>query len=83
MTALYTKYKEKGLTRGEIRKIAAKPKPLVDGPIDLAFVDQFFDKLYALDVTKLSEEQMATLLPTLVNLRSMVYQKMKALRYEE
>ncbi len=42
MTALYTKYKESGLTRGEITKKTAKPKP-ADAPIDLTFVDQFYD----------------------------------------
>ncbi len=34
MAALYTKYKESGLTRGEIRKKSAKPK-LAGAPIDL------------------------------------------------
>lgn len=79
MTALYTKYKESGLTRGEIRKKTAKPKP-ADGPIDLAFVDQFYDKLYTLDDTKLSVEQKTALSLTLEKLRSMVYQKMKLLK---
>jgi ParB family chromosome partitioning protein len=78
MAALYAKYKEKGLTRGEIRKIAAKPKP-TDVPIDLAFVDQFYDKIYTLDDTKLSSEQKAALHHTLEKMRSMLYQKMKVL----
>jgi hypothetical protein len=79
MTALYTKYKETGLTRGEIRKITAKPKPATDAPIDLAFVDQFYDKLYTLDETKLSAEQKAAIHVTLEKMRSMIYQKMKVL----
>jgi len=80
MSALYTKYKETGLTRGEIRKIAAKPKPAADAPIDLAFVDQFYDKLYTLDDTKLSAEQKAALHVTLEKMRSMIYQKMKVIK---
>jgi ParB family chromosome partitioning protein len=79
MTALYTKYKESGLTRGEIRKKTAKPKP-ADAQIDLAFVDQFYDKLYTLDDTKLSAEQKVALSLTLEKMRSMVYQKMKGLK---
>jgi hypothetical protein len=79
MSALYTKYKESGLTRGEIRKKSAKPKA-ADAPIDLAFVDQFYDRLYTLDYTKLSADQKVTLNNTLVKLRGMVYQKMKHLK---
>ena len=80
MIALYTKYKENGLTRGEIRKITAKPKPATDGPIDLAFVDQFYDKLYTLDDTRLSVEQKVTLHVILEKMRSMIYQKMKVIK---
>ena len=79
MTALYTKYKESGLTRGEIRKKTAKPKP-ADAPIDLTFVDQFYDRLDLLDITKLSAEQKAALSITLVQLRSMAYQRLKVLK---
>jgi len=79
MVALYTKYKATGLTRGEIRKQTAKPKP-VDAPIDLAFVDQFYDKLYMLDDTKLSAEQKTALHATLEKMRSMIYQKMKVIK---
>ncbi len=79
MTALYTKYKATGLTRGEIRKQTAKPKP-VDAPIDLIFVDQFYDKLYTLDDTRLSAEQKAALHVILEKMRSMIYQKMKIIK---
>jgi ParB family transcriptional regulator, chromosome partitioning protein len=79
MATLYTRYKESGLTRGEIRKAAAKPKP-EDGPVDLAFVDQLYDRLYLLDETRLTAEQKTTLNATLVKLRSMAYQKMKHLK---
>jgi ParB family chromosome partitioning protein len=79
MIALYTKYKASGLTRGEIRKQTAKPKP-TDAPIDLAFVDQFYAKLYTLDDTKLSTEQKTALHLTLEKMRSMIYQKMKTIK---
>ena len=46
----------------------------------LAFVDQFYDKLYTLDDTKLSADQKVTLNLTLEKLRNMVYQKMKLLK---
>jgi len=79
MTALYTRYKATGLTRGEIRKQTAKPKP-ADAPIDLAYVDQFYDKLYMMDETRLSAEQKAALHLTLQKMRSMIYQKMKVIK---
>lgn len=79
MIALYTKYKASGLTRGEIRKQTAKPKP-TDAPIDLAFVDHFYDKLSLLDVATLSAEQKVALKLNLVQLRSMAYQKLKVLK---
>ncbi|NVN90369.1 MAG: ParB/RepB/Spo0J family partition protein [Desulfuromonadales bacterium] len=81
MTALYAKYKEKGLTRGEIRKITAKPKPKSDDvPIDLSFVDQFYNRLDVLDITKLSADQKSALKITLTQLRSMAYQRLKLLQ---
>lgn len=79
MATLYTRYKESGLTRGEIRKAAAKPKP-ENAPIDLEFVDQFYNRLYLLDETRLTAELKTTLNATLVKLRSMAYQKMKHLK---
>jgi ParB family chromosome partitioning protein len=79
MTALYTKYKETGLTYGEVRKKTAKPKP-TDTAIDLTYVDQFYDKLYTMDEAKLSAEQKAALKITLEKMRSMIYQKMKVLK---
>ena len=79
MAALYTKYKESGLTRGEIRKKSAKPK-LAGAPIYLNYVDQFYDRLYLQDSTALTTDQKATLTLTLVKLRNMVLQKMKQLK---
>jgi len=79
MSALYAKYKESGLTRGEIRKKAAKPK-LAGEPIDLVFVDQFYDRLSRLESAALTVEQKIALNLNLVQLRSMVLQKMKQLK---
>jgi len=82
MSALYNKYKENGLTYGEVRKTTAKPKPAdtADAAVDLTFVDQFYDKLYLLEAATLSAEQKTALSATLTRLRSMVYQKMKQLK---
>jgi ParB family chromosome partitioning protein len=79
MSALYTKYKESGLTRGEIRKKAAKPKVL-DAPVDLTFVDQFYDRIYLLDSATLSISQKVTLNLTIVKMRSMLLEKTKTLK---
>jgi ParB family chromosome partitioning protein len=79
MTALYTKYKESGLTRGEIKKKTAKPKP-ANAAIDLTFIDQFYDRLYMLEDAKLSIAQKTTLIPTLEKMRDMIYQKVKWLK---
>lgn len=79
MTALYKKYKESGLTVGEVRKKTAKPKP-TDAPVDLSFVDQFYDRLYLLESSTLTAEQKAALNLNLVKLRGMVYQKLKLLK---
>jgi ParB family chromosome partitioning protein len=79
MIELYSKYKESGLTRGEIRKIAAKPKP-ADAPIDLAFVDQFCERIDTLDYTRLTAEQKSALNLSFGKLRGVAYQKMKLLK---
>jgi len=79
MTALYKKYKESGLTVGEVRKKTAKPKP-TDAPVDLSFVDQFYDRLYLLESSTLTAEQKVALNLNLVKLRGMVYQKLKLLK---
>jgi ParB family chromosome partitioning protein len=79
MTALYGKYKESGLTVGEVRKKIAKPKP-TDVPVDLTFVDQFYDRLYQLENSTLTVEQKIALSLNLVKLRGMVHQKIKLLK---
>lgn len=79
MLGLYTKYKESGLTYGELRKRIAPPKP-TDKPPDLAFVDQFCERLDTLDLSRLSAEQKASLTISLGKLRSVAYQRMKSLK---
>ena len=79
MTALYTKYKESGLTVGELRKKVSKPKVL-DAPVDLTFVDQFYDRIYTLDSTTLSNSQKVALNLTIVKMRSMLLEKIKKLK---
>lgn len=76
MTALYTKYKESGLTRGEIRKRAVKPKA-ADAPLDLSFVDLFCKRINSMNVGKLSNEQLATLKATLAKLPEILEQKVQ------
>ena len=79
MTALYTKYKESGLTVGELRKKASKPKQL-DAPVDLTFVDQFYDRIYALDSDTLTNSQKVSLNQTIVKMRSMLLEKTHKLK---
>lgn len=79
MSALYSKYKESGLTVGELRKKAAKSKPL-DAPVDLTFVDQFYDRIYLLDSSTLTNSQKVSLNQTIVKMRSMLLEKTKQLK---
>ena len=74
MTALYDKYKESGLTVGEIRKKTAKPK-LSGAAVDLTFVDQFYDRIYLLDSAALTNDQKVSLNLTIVKMRSMLLEK--------
>ena len=79
MTALYTKYKESGLTVGELRKKAPKPKQL-DAPVDLTFVDQFYDRIYLLDSATLTNSQKVSLNLIIVKMRSMLLEKTHKLK---
>jgi ParB family chromosome partitioning protein len=79
MTALYTKYKESGLTVGELRKKTSKPKQ-PDAPVDLSFVDQFYDRIYLLDSKTLTNSQKVSLNQTIVKMRSMLLEKTKQLK---
>jgi len=79
MTALYNKYKESGLTRGEIRK---KPRiaKLVSAPVALTYIGACAEKIDLLDLAALDQAQKDSLLADLTKLRSSVYQKLKSLR---
>lgn len=79
MSALYFKYKESGLTVGELRKKTAKPK-LTGAPVDLTFVDQFYDRIYLLDSATLTNDQKVSLTQTIVKLRSMLLEKTHKLK---
>ncbi len=79
MIALYAKYKESGLTRGEIRKQTAKPKP-ADAPPDISFLPSWSEKLDTLDYSRLDADQKATMLIELTKLRGVAYQKIKLLK---
>lgn len=78
MTALYAKYKETGLTRGEIRTKPRTPKP-ADAPVDLSFVSISAEKIYNLDLATLGQAQKDFLKAELTKLRSSAYQKLKLL----
>jgi hypothetical protein len=79
MTALYNKYKESGLTVGEIRKKTAKPK-LTGAPVDLEFVDQFYERIYLLDSATLTDDQKVALNQTIVKMRRMLLEKTHKLK---
>jgi len=79
MNALYSKYKASGLTVGEIRKKAAKPKLSV-AAVDLGFVDQFYERIYLLDCATLTNDQKVALNQTIVKMRSMLLEKTHKLK---
>jgi len=72
MMALYAKYKESGLTRGEIRKRQRKPKAQ-DTPMELGFVCTCTERLVALDLTKLEQAQRDPLRADLENMCASAY----------
>ena len=87
MVALYARYKESGLTRGEIRKKTPVAKlegaPVddpVDAPVDLSYVSSCAEKLDLLDIATLDKVQKDTLVLELQKLRSSAYQKLKLLK---
>ncbi len=79
MTALYSKYKESGLTVGDIRKKTSKPKLSV-ASVDLTFVDQFYERIYLLDSETLTNDQKVALNQTIVKMRSMLLEKTHKLK---
>lgn len=77
MVALYRKYKESGLTRGELRTAKAKPKK--ETSIDLAFVANCAKLLGALELEKLDQTQSQSLSIDLDTLRLEIDAKIKQL----
>jgi ParB family transcriptional regulator, chromosome partitioning protein len=79
MSLLYQKYKASGLTRGEIRKLAVKPK-VTDAPIDVGFVSSFTKRLSGIDLAKLDEGQTGPFGNALDELRLEVNRKLRKLK---
>jgi len=79
MIALYAKYKESGLTRGEIRKRPRTHKA-DDAPVDLGFISSFMERIEKLDVTKMDQAQKDGLIDELTKLRSFASKKIKLLK---
>jgi ParB family transcriptional regulator, chromosome partitioning protein len=81
MSALYKKYKDNGLTRGEIRskitRIKLTPAP---APMNLAFVGKFTKNLSAMEIADLDPIQYKTFMADLTALRSELNKKFRALR---
>lgn len=78
MTTLYTRYKQSGLTRGEIIKQTA-PKAIRKSlaPADIAAFAEKLDRIMTAD---LSADQKAALMHEIEKLRSVAYQKLKMLK---
>ena len=78
MEALYLKYKESGLTRGELRAVTAKAKKK-ETAVDLTFVTNCAKLLGALDLEKLEPAQSQSLSIDLDSLRLEIDAKIKQL----
>ncbi len=78
MTALYTRYKESGLTRGEIIKKTA-PKT-IKKPLAADDVAGWAQKLDTVVIADMTAEQKTALRLELEKLRSVAYQKVKLLK---
>ncbi len=78
MTALYTKYKESGLTRGEIRK-KTTPK-VIKKQLTVADVTGWAEKLDTIVIADMTTEQKTALLLEVEKLRGVAYQKIKLLK---
>jgi len=78
MTALYTKYKESGLTVGEVRKTTA-PKA-IRKPLAADDVAVWAEKLDTIVIADMTAEQKTAMLLEVEKLRSVAYQKIKLLK---
>jgi len=79
MASLYRKYRESGLTRGEIRKKSARPKRQ-PAPLNPAFLSACSERLDTLDLVNLADGQKEVVQKELEKLRSVVNRKLKELR---
>jgi len=79
MASLYRKYRESGLTRGEIRKKSARPKRQ-PAPLNPAFLSACSERLDTLDLVNLADGQKEIVQKELEKLRSVVNRKLKELR---
>jgi ParB family transcriptional regulator, chromosome partitioning protein len=79
MTALYAKYKDKGLTRGEIRKRTRVTRP-ISAQVVLSYVCACSDKIDKLDLAILDQTQKAALSAGLTQLRTSAYKKLRILK---
>jgi ParB family transcriptional regulator, chromosome partitioning protein len=81
MQSLYDKYKQSGLTRGELRTSTPRvANAAADRPVDVAFVGNFVKRLDALDPAQVAADQHDLLVATLEKVRTMAFQKLKALK---
>jgi len=79
METLYRKYRDSGLTRGEIRKKSARPKRQT-APLNPAFISACSERLDTLDLANLEHGQKEVVQQELEKLRSVVNRKLKELR---
>lgn len=79
MTALYEKYKARGLTRGELRMSARAPKAK-GSSVDLSFVTTFLKRLNALEPEHLEAPQVKQLAEALEALRVAAQTKLAVLQ---
>jgi ParB family transcriptional regulator, chromosome partitioning protein len=79
MISLYTRYKESGLTRGEIRKKSRAAK-LIGAPAALTYISLCAEKIDTLDFAALDQMQKDSLLQDLTKLRSSISKIFKLLK---
>ena len=79
MNALYRKYKESGLTRGEMRRKKSSLKG-ADDLMDLGFVERFVKRLAEIEIESLDRNQHTAFMACLDEARLTVCKKLKALK---
>ncbi len=79
MLTLYKKYKESGMTRGEIRKKTHTARP-VSAPVALSYVLLCAEKIDMLDLATVDQAYKDALSAGLTNLRTSAYKKLRLLK---